>query len=134
MPPNYYWHLRILRPSDSPVLCVAFITLGGVGAEFVLIMNIRIKSSLLHLHSLGFKGFSLSRCFFSVCFLLLRNVMKINVLLCYYLLLCSQRPFNKVLRWDLLIKYNLRFGSVGQFRVPEFLVILKLFLRVFDLD
>ena len=60
--------------------------------------------------------------------------MKINDLLCYYLLLFNQSSFNKVLLWDLLIKCNLRFGSVGQFIIPEFLVIIKLFLGAFDLD
>ena len=101
----------------------AFITLSGVGVEFVLIMNIRIKSSLLHLHSLlRHQRFFSTTMLFSVCFLLLRNILKINDLLCYYLLLCIQSSFNNVLRWDLLIRFDLRFGSVGQFRISEFLV------------
>ena len=105
-----------------PMLCMAFITSGGVGAEFVLIMNIRINSRLLHLHSLlrHQRFFSTTMLFFCL-FLVTKEYFELNDLLCYYLLLCSQSHFNKVLRWDLLIEYDLRFGSVGQFRISEFI-------------
>ena len=49
---------------------------------------------------------------------------------------CSQSPPNKVLRWALFMKQNLRFGLVWArvgFRVTEFIAVLKTILSSIQL-
>ena len=46
---------------------------------------------------------------------------------------CSQSPSNKVLRWALFLKHNLRFGlvlPVWQYRVHESLLLLLTILSI----